>query len=113
MSGIRMTLQTQLVLKEMLLNPTQAHYGLTLGQAVGLQSGTIHPILARLERAGIITSFWEKPEEHEAAVPPRPRRRYYQFTNDGAEHARTELAEAYERQHKPSGRTAGRPVTDS
>lgn len=108
-----MTLQTQLVLKELLQNPTQAQYGLTVGQAVGLQSGTIHPILARLERAGILESFWEDPKEHEAADPPRPRRRYYRFTTDGAEDARLALAAAYERQPKSADRHTARPATDS
>lgn len=99
-----MTPQTEAVLKEMLLKPTQSHYGLTLGQAVNLQSGTIHPILARLERAGIVESFWEDPEEHAAAQPSRPRRRYYKFTTDGAEQARTAMAEAYSKRAR-RGRT--------
>ncbi|MDX3586121.1 PadR family transcriptional regulator [Streptomyces europaeiscabiei] len=111
MSGLRMTMQTQLVLKELLQNPTQPQYGLTVGQAVGLQSGTIHPILARLERAGILESSWEDPDDHASADPPRPRRRYYRFTKDGAEQARLVLARAH--QSKPSGTTrTTKPVAD-
>jgi PadR family transcriptional regulator PadR len=34
----------------MLEDPTQEMYGLQICQAAGLPSGTIHPILARLER---------------------------------------------------------------
>lgn len=98
-----MTPQTEAVLKEMLRKPTQSHYGLTLGTAAELKSGTIHPILARLERAGIVESFWEDPEEHAAAQPPRPRRRYYKFTTDGAEQARIEIADAYSRRARRRG----------
>nr|WP_244216956.1 helix-turn-helix transcriptional regulator [Streptomyces carpinensis] len=91
----------------------RAAHRLAVGQAVGLQSGTIHSILARLERAGILESFWEDPEEHEAADPRRPRRRRYRFTTDGAEQARLALAAAYERQQKSAGQFTGRPVTGS
>ena len=48
-SGPRMTLPTQLVLRAMLAEPTQEMYGLQICQAAELPSGTIHPILARLE----------------------------------------------------------------
>ncbi|WP_314224703.1 PadR family transcriptional regulator [Streptomyces zaehneri] len=112
MSGLRMTMQTQLVLKELLQNPTQPQYGLTVGQAVGLQSGTIHPILARLERAGILESSWEDPDDHAAANPPRPRRRYYRFTTDGAEQARLALARAYKSKPSSGTNNAATPITD-
>ena len=116
MSGFRMTKQTELVLRELLRNPTRAHYGLAIGQAVELQSGTIQPILARLERAGILESFWEDPDEHVASTPPRPRRRYYRFTTDGAEQARVALALALARTSRSRpvkpGTVAPTPVTD-
>ena len=112
MSGLRMTMQTQQVLKELLQNPTQPQYGLTIGQAVGLQSGTIHPILARLERAGILESSWEDPDEHANADPPRPRRRYYSFTKDGVELARVALARAYSSKPSPGTTGTANPVTD-
>ena len=50
--GPRMTLPTQLVLRVMLDEPTREMYGLQICEAAGLPSGTIHPILARLERLG-------------------------------------------------------------
>lgn len=106
-----MTPQTEAVLREMLQKPTQDHYGLTLGQAANLQSGTIHPILARLERAGIVESFWEDPDEHAAAQPSRPRRRYYRFTTNGAEQARINIADAYSRRARRGG-TKLSPVTN-
>lgn len=48
----RMTLPTQLVLRAMLAEPTREMYGLEICAAAGLPSGTIRPILARLERFG-------------------------------------------------------------
>jgi DNA-binding PadR family transcriptional regulator len=53
-----------------------------LSRAAGLASGTIHPILARLERAGWLESRWEDVDPREQG---RPRRRYYQLTPDGVE----------------------------
>ncbi|MFD3499924.1 PadR family transcriptional regulator [Streptomyces sp. NPDC058678] len=91
----RMTLQTQLVLRTLLETPAKARYGLELSDAAGLPTGTIHPILARLESAGWLESFWEDQSEIEKTDPPRPRRRYYRFTQGGAECARVALAQAY------------------
>ncbi|HSV65129.1 MAG TPA: helix-turn-helix transcriptional regulator [Mycobacteriales bacterium] len=87
-----MTLPTQLVLRALLESPTRERYGLELGQAAGLPSGTIHPILARLEAVGWLESSWEEIDPH---VAGRPRRRYYVLTADGAERARDALARAY------------------
>jgi PadR family transcriptional regulator PadR len=87
-----MTLPTQLVLRALLEFPTRERYGLELGQAAGLASGTVHPILARLEGKGWLESSWEQVDPHEQG---RPRRRYYQLTPDGAERARDALARAY------------------
>src|SRR6267154_1323661 len=76
MSSLRMTLPTQMVLRALLDEPTKQQYGLELCARAGLQSGTLYPILARLEQAGWIESAWEDPEVHLAEG--RPRRRYYQ-----------------------------------
>ncbi|MFF2780578.1 PadR family transcriptional regulator [Streptomyces sp. NPDC058052] len=90
-----MTLQTQLVLRTLLETPAKARYGLELSDAAGLAPGTIHPILARLENAGWLESFWEDRSEIEKTDPPRPRRRYYRFSPHGAESSRLALAQAY------------------
>jgi len=81
----RMTLQVQLVLIEMLSEPAEQRYGLDLCEATGLPSGTIYPILARLERIKWVESDWEDPDAHIAQG--RPRRRYYRLTREGAEAA--------------------------
>ena len=85
-----MTLQTQLVLGAMLAEPAAERYGLQLCAETGLPSGTIYPIVARLEQLGWVDSRWEDPGEHIAEG--RPRRRYYRLTEDGAALASAALA---------------------
>jgi PadR family transcriptional regulator len=87
----RMTVQTQLVLRALLQDPTHERYGLELSTASGLPSGTIHPILARLEKLGWLESRWE---DIDPIREGRPRRRYYRLSPDGAEYARTALKDA-------------------
>jgi PadR family transcriptional regulator, regulatory protein PadR len=87
-----MTLPTQLVLRAMLAEPTQEMYGLQICQAAELPSGTIHPILARLEGCGWLESRWE---DIDPIKEGRPRRRYYRLSAQGAEYARTALARVH------------------
>jgi PadR family transcriptional regulator, regulatory protein PadR len=104
----RMTQATQMVLRALLKNPTRELYGLQICHEAGLPTGTIHPILARLESAGWLESRWEDVDPHEQG---RPRRRYYRLSPDGAELARLALARvtasksALRRQFRPG--TAG------
>lgn len=100
MPALRMTLQTQLVLRALLDEPSKERYGLELSDLVGLPSGTIYPILARLEQAGWLDSAWEDPAAHEAAG--RPRRRFYWLTLNGADEARVALAHAHQPRTQPS-----------
>jgi DNA-binding PadR family transcriptional regulator len=108
MSVLRMTLQTQLVLRALLEDPAKQRYGLELCELAGLPSGTIYPILARLEQAGWLDSTWEDPSVHEEAG--RPRRRFYRITRDGAEQAREALARAYRSRKQPLPGWAARPA---
>lgn len=96
---LRMTLQTQLVLRALLEEPAQERYGLELCDVTGLPSGTIYPILARLEQVEWVESSWEDPTIHEAAG--RPRRRFYRLTTDGAEQARDALARVRRPRRRP------------
>jgi DNA-binding PadR family transcriptional regulator len=106
-----MTLQTQLVLRALLEDPAKQRYGLELCELAGLPSGTIYPILARLEQVGWVASVWEDPAVHEEAG--RPRRRFYRFTKDGAEQARLALARAYHARKQPlPGWVAAHPLGD-
>jgi PadR family transcriptional regulator PadR len=101
-SSPRMTLPTQLVLRALLEEPGVERYGLEIGDSASLPSGTIHPILARLERLGWLESRWEDVDPSRAG---RPARRYYRLTTDGVEHARDGLARAY----RPTRGTTLRP----
>ena len=92
MAEPRMTIPTQRVLESLLDDPTRELYGLEIGEAAGLRSGTVHPILARLEGYGWLTSRWE---EIDARAESRPPRRYYRLTAEGAQAARAALARAY------------------
>ncbi|MCZ7437817.1 helix-turn-helix transcriptional regulator [Micromonospora sp. WMMC241] len=87
----RLTPQTTQLLALLLATPTEPRYGRDLARETGLKTGTVHPILARLELAGWIDSFWEDPAEHEDQG--RPRRRYYRLTDDGERAARAALAD--------------------
>lgn len=107
----RMTLQTQLVLRALLEDPAKQRYGLELCELAGLPSGTIYPILARLEQVGWVDSTWEDPAVHETAG--RPRRRFYRITQDGAVQARDALARAYRSRKQPlPGWAAVRPAAE-
>ena len=88
----RMTLPTQLVLRALLADPARPLYGLEICQLAGLPSGTIHPILARLEAVEWVGSVWE---DIDPAQEGRPRRRYYNLSPRGAELARDALARVY------------------
>ena len=89
----RMTIPTQLVLQA-LVEADEA-YGAELGARTHLPSGTVHPILARLEGVGWLTSRWE---DIDPQVEGRPPRRYYRLTAEGALAARAALARA----HRPA-----------
>jgi PadR family transcriptional regulator PadR len=57
------------------------HHGFDIMDATGLPSGTVYPILRRLDREGLLTSAWEK--QSTAQSEQRPPRRYYDITPDG------------------------------
>jgi PadR family transcriptional regulator PadR len=92
--GFRITVQTLAVLRVLLDHPLQKYYGLELSKAAGLPSGSLYPILARLEQQGWLTSDWEQVDQRAAG---RPRRRYYQLTGEGAAEAEQALAATVER----------------
>lgn len=86
----RMTSPTLRVLKVLLSDVPGAHYGLEMAQEASLPTGTIYPILARLERAGWVTSEWEQLRSVDLTRGRHPRR-YYRLSPKGAERAKTEL----------------------
>jgi DNA-binding PadR family transcriptional regulator len=64
--------------------------GADIMKAAGLSSGTLYPILIRLEKAGMLESHWETARPEDLG---RPRRRFYRLTSSGAEFARGALGE--------------------
>ncbi len=89
---LRITLTTLLTLRVLLDgDPGREMYGLEICKASKLPSGTVHPILARLESAGWLVSTWETLDRHEAGRPPR---RYYRLTDEGRAAAGAALSDA-------------------
>jgi PadR family transcriptional regulator PadR len=88
-SDVRMSLQTLKVLEVFLDNPTDELSGADFIKRSGIASGTLYPILFRLESAGWFVSRWEKIDP---ATAGRPRRRLYRLTPTGLQHASNVLA---------------------
>jgi PadR family transcriptional regulator len=100
----RMTAPTRAVLDVFLSDPDTPRYGLEIGTHAELPSGTVHPILARLEGLGWLDSGWEDIDPSQAG---RPRRRFYRLTATGAAQAEAALAAADARRaHLRSRRVA-------
>ncbi len=59
-------------------------------EAAGLPSGTLYPMLARLQDQGLVTSEWEPQPDDSSGRPPR---KYYRLTGEGVRVARLELAQ--------------------
>jgi DNA-binding PadR family transcriptional regulator len=53
-------------------------HGFEIIEAVGVRSGTVYPVLRRLEEQGLVKSRWEPVRE--ARDAGRPPRRYYELT---------------------------------
>ena len=77
---LRISLQTLRVLEPFLENPTDELSGADLQKRSRIASGTLYPILLRLESAGWFTSRWESVDP---ASVGRPRRRLYRLTASG------------------------------
>jgi PadR family transcriptional regulator PadR len=81
----RHSIQTQQVFAAMMDAPADETYGFELVKATGLPSGSVYPILRRLEDRGWVTSREEVIDPHVR----RPRYRiYYRLTAEGRRVAR-------------------------
>jgi len=58
-------------------------YGFDIMDATSLPSGTVYPILNKLEDSGFVKSRWEDPRV--ARREKRPPRRSYEITGEGRE----------------------------
>jgi DNA-binding PadR family transcriptional regulator len=65
-------------------------YGFDILDVTGLESGTVYPILSRLERDGLVRSHWEN--ETRAHAQGRPARRNYALTALGTRALETATA---------------------
>ena len=74
----RPSAQTILVLRALLVRPTDWRYGYDLTREIGLQSGTLYPVLMRLADKGLLESDW-----HESERPGAPKRHAYRLTHAG------------------------------
>jgi DNA-binding PadR family transcriptional regulator len=94
-----MTAPLERVFRVFLDDPAALRYGYDLMKAAGLPSGTLYPLLARLQARGLVVSAWETPQ-HDGERP----RRYYHLTGEGIEVARLELAQLSARRRRGPGR---------
>jgi PadR family transcriptional regulator PadR len=81
---VRLSLQALRVLEAFLDNPAEQLSGADVAKRCGLASGTLYPILLRLEAAGWFVSRWESIDPVTAG---RPRRRLYRLTPNGLSRA--------------------------
>jgi PadR family transcriptional regulator, regulatory protein PadR len=87
---IRMSGPTLKLLKLLLENPKEGHSGAEISKITKLGSGTMYPLLQRLEIAKWIEGEWEKADPSEVG---RPKRRLYKLTRSGQAAASKELAQ--------------------
>src|SRR3954467_10751221 len=87
----RMTIATRMVLQVLFTDLGTEWYESEIGQVAGLPSGTVHPILARLEPVG-----WLEPRGGDIRPTREGRRapRYFRLAGSGAAQAREALASA-------------------
>jgi PadR family transcriptional regulator PadR len=91
MKRVKLTASLERVLRVFLTDTSALHYGYDLMKAARLPSGTLYPMLARLQEQGLVTSQWEPQPDDAGGRPPR---KYYQLTGEGVRVARLELAQA-------------------
>jgi DNA-binding PadR family transcriptional regulator len=75
--------QTEAVLGALLAGGAEWRHGYDLSRETGLKSGTLYPILMRLEKSGWLEAEWEA-----EPAPGRPRRHLYRLTGTGVAEAR-------------------------
>jgi PadR family transcriptional regulator PadR len=111
---VKLTRPLERVLRVFLADTSARHYGYDLMKAAGLPSGTLYPMLARLEGEGLVSSQWESRPGEAGGRPPR---KYYRLTGEGARVARLGLAQAAAAAPRTGRRgtrhTAPRPVGGS
>jgi DNA-binding PadR family transcriptional regulator len=95
---LELTPKMAAVLKVFLESPQQPRYGFELMRLTGQPSGTLYPILAKLEQAGWLAAGKEDIDPSAAGRPPR---RFYRINGDAAQAAHNQLAALSERYRPP------------
>jgi DNA-binding PadR family transcriptional regulator len=106
---VKLTGPLERVLRVLIADPAAPHYGYDLMKAARLTSGTLYPMLARLQQQGVVESEWESPQHDAEGRPPR---KYYRLTGEGLRVTRLELAKARP-PARSARRSAVRPVPGS
>ncbi len=91
-SDIRITGPVLKLLRVFIENPTEEFAGAAISKQTNLASGTLYPILRRLEDAKCLESRWEEIDPQEAG---RPRRRLYSITGVGSRCYQRAIADAF------------------
>ena len=87
---VRLSHSTLKVLAYLLGEPLHPRSGAEISKATSTASGTLYPMLARLENASWLSSEWEQIDPRKEG---RPRRRFYKLTALGQNEARKALRE--------------------
>jgi PadR family transcriptional regulator PadR len=99
----RLSDEAAIVLELFAGNPSDEIYGRQIIGETGIRSGSLYPILHRLEERGMLLADWERLDD---AVDARRRpRRFYRLNPEGADRASAALAE-WRRARRPQ-----RPTT--
>jgi PadR family transcriptional regulator PadR len=85
----RLSHQVLKIMSIFLERPKDSLAGSDIWKETGMLSGTLYPILMRLERAGWLKARWEVLDSSEAG---RPRKRLYSLTGVGYNKTRSALA---------------------
>ena len=102
MQDLDITPKMATVLKVFLEDLDQPRYGFELMKLTGMASGSLYPMLARLEGAGWLTKGKESIDPHASG---RPARTHYMITGVAVSAARVRLAALSEQFRPPvSGR---------
>jgi len=94
----RPSARTTAVLQALAEDPGRWRYGYELCSQLGMQAGSMYPILIRLADRGLLETGWETER-----VPGRPARHLYRLTGAGRAYATSAAAPG----------TASRPATAS
>lgn len=92
-NSLKITTTTIAVLKSLIrADDEDPVWGYRIHTETGVETGTLHPILGRLEDRGLVVSHAEEKPPRE-----RPPRRYYVLTEEGRVEANRMVTESYEK----------------